>query len=406
MPIFKNKKSNKKRIYMDYAATTPVDKDALKAMLPYFADNFGNASSIHKEGLMARNALDASRKKIADILNTRSEEIIFASGGTEANNLAIFGAISAFEESGIRPKDMHAITSGIEHPSILEIFKMLEKKGLEVSYIEVDELGIINPKDVKNALKENTVLVSIMYVNNEIGTIQPIYEIAKIIRRRRKERKSEIYFHTDASQAPLYLSIDIQKLGVDMMTLCGQKIYGPKGVGCLYKKKNIKLQSIIMGGGQEIGLRAGTENTPLIIGFSKALELAEQNREKESRRLVKLRNYFIEELNKKIPQAKLNGSRESRAPNNINVYIPRIDGEFFTIVLDSKGIACATKSACKENDEDKGSYIIEALGHSKERAKSSLRFSLGKSATKKDIDYVVKTLSESVKKYSVIFDKK
>lgn len=399
-------KNNKSRIYLDYAATTPVDDEVIKAMIPYFADDFGNASSIYKEGLTARNALDASRKKIADILNARSEEIIFTSGGTEANNLAIFGAIKAIEKSGIRPEDMHIITSCIEHPSVLEIFKMLEKKGLEVSYIGVDEFGIINPKDVRDAIQANTVLVSIMYVNNEIGTIQPIYEIAKIIRRGRKEKKSEIYFHTDASQAPLYLSIDVQKLGVDMMTLCGQKIYGPKGVGCLYKKKNIKLQSIISGGSQEMGLRAGTENIPLIIGFSKALELAEQNREKESRRLVKLRDYFMEELNKKIPQVKLNGSGKSRAPNNINVYIPRIDGEFFTIVLDSKGIACATKSACKENDEDKGSYIIEALGHSKERVESSLRFSLGKSVSKKDIDYVVKTLSESVKKYSVIFDKK
>jgi cysteine desulfurase len=379
--MFGKDKKQKNRIYMDYAASTPVDAEVLKAMMPYFAEDFGNANSIHQEGVKAKQALDAARKSVADILNARDEEIVFTSGGTESNSLAIVGVIDDIKNS-------HAVTSVIEHPSVLEVFKALEKRGLDVSYIEVDETGVVNPKDVRDAIKENTVLVSVMYVNNEIGTIQPINEIAKGVRSKKKEYNSNILFHTDASQAPLYLPLNTLKLGVDMMTLGGQKIYGPKGVGCLYKKKDIKI------------IKAGTENIPLIIGFAKAFELADKNRESETKRVTELRDYFIDELNKEIPEAELNGNRELRSPNNINIYIPNIDGEFFTVLLDSKGIACSTKSACKVDDEDEGSYVIQALGYSKERSKSSLRFSLGKDTTKKDIDYVVKTLSESVEKYS------
>jgi cysteine desulfurase len=375
------KDKEQKRIYLDYAASTPVDAEVLKTMMPYFAEDFGNANSIHQEGVKAKQALDNARSNLAGILNARSEEVVFTSGGTESNKIAIE---SVFDDL----KNKHAVTSTIEHPSVLDVFKALEKRGLQVTYVGVGETGVVNPKDVRDAIKENTVLVSIMYVNNEIGTIQPINEIAKVIRSKKKEYSSDIYFHTDASQAPLYLSLNTIKLGVDMMTLGGQKMYGPKGIGCLYKKKDIKI------------IRQGTENIPLIVGFAKALELADVNREEESKRLTELRDYFIEELKKQIPQVELNGSREQRSPNNINIYIPNIDGEFFTILLDSKGIACSTKSACKVDDEDEGSYVIEALGHSKERSKSSLRFSLGKTTTRKDIDYVVQTLAVSVKKYS------
>ena len=404
-----NKKiSNKeKRIYMDYAAATPVSSDVLKAMQSYFTILFGNAGAIYKEGFVVSTAIDGARKSVAALLSARSEEIIFTSGGTESNNLAIFGVIDALEESGMRIKDMHIITSAIEHPSVLEPFKSLEKKGVQVSYIGTEEDGIVNVKDIKKALKENTVLVSIMYVNNEIGTIQPIAEIAKTLRHFHKQNpKSKIqnpklpYLHTDASQAPLYFQLDAEKLHIDLMTLGGQKIYGPKGVGCLYKRRDVRINSVIKGGGQENRLRAGTENTPLIIGFAKALELAEKNREKEYKKIKILHDYFITKINKKIPKVRLNGSRELRSPNNINIYIPNIDGEFFVVLLDSKGIACATKSACKESDGDDGSYVIEALGHSRERAKSSLRFSLGKETIKKDIDYVIEILSEDIKKYS------
>lgn len=382
MSIFKKKQ---KRIYLDYAATTPVDAEVLKAMMPYFAEDFGNANSIHQEGVKTKQALDNARKSVADILNVRSEEIIFTSGGTESNKIAIEGVVD-------NPQGKHAITSTIEHPSVLDVFKVLEKQGLEVTYVGVNESGVVNPKDVRDAIKENTVLVSIMYVNNEIGTIQPIADIAKAIRQSRKQNvdvgRPHLYFHTDASQAPLYLPLNTIKLGVDLMTLGGQKMYGPKGIGCLYAKKDLKIA------------KAGTENIPLIVGFTKALELAEQNKEEESARLTELRDYFIDELKKAVPQVRLNGSRELRSPNNVNIYIPNIDGEFFTILLDSKGIACSTKSACKIDDEDEGSYVIQALGHNTARAKSSLRFSLGKNTTKKDIDYVVKTLSEIVEKYS------
>jgi cysteine desulfurase len=387
-----------KRIYMDYAATTPVDAQVLKAMMPYFADDFGNANSIHLEGVKARVALDNARKSVASILNTRDEEIIFTSGGTESNSLAIFSAINSFIEAGKDIKDLHAITSVIEHPSVLDVFKTLEKKGLEVSYVGVDESGVVKSKDVRDAMKENTILVSIMYVNNEIGAIQPISKISKIIRYEKKRRKKlstfnfqTLYFHTDASQAPLYLPLNTLKLGVDMLTLGGQKMYGPKGVGCLFKKKDVKLNLP----------RSGTENIPLIVGFSYALELAEKNRESETERVVKLRDYFISELKENIPQIKLNGSHKERVANNVNIYISNIDGEFFTLILDNKGIACSTKSACKvDHNDEEGSYVIQALGYSKERAKSSLRFSLGKDTTKKDIIYAVKILKESVERYS------
>ncbi len=388
MSIFGRKK---KRIYMDYAATTPVDAEVLKAMMPYFVENFGNASSIHKEGVVAKDALNKTRGSIADILNARSEEIIFTSGGTEANNLTIFGVIG-------EPKGVHAVTSTIEHPSVLEAFRVLEKKGLKVTYIEVDENGVVNPKDVRDAIKENTILVSIMYVNNEIGTIQPISEIAKAVRHKRKKNiqlpaaNFQLpYFHTDASQAPLYLSLNTIKLGVDMMTLGGHKMYGPKGIGCLYVKKDTNLNLE----------RKGTENIPLIIGFAKALLLANANRESESSRLKELQNYFIEKLEKEIPKAELNGSGGKRLPNNVNIYIPSINGEFFVVILDNKAVACSKGSACREGNEYEGSYVIEALGHSKERSTNSLRFSLGKDTTKGDIDYVVKILSESIKKYSI-----
>lgn len=396
-------KKRNKRIYMDYASTTPIDIEVLKTMTLYFTNNFGNASSIHKEGIRAKEALDNARKNIANILNAKAEEIIFTSGGTESNNLAIFGVLNIFLNQGIGMKDLHMITSVIEHPSVLEVFREIEKLGVSITYINTDKKGIVNTKDIKDAIRENTILVSIMYINNEIGTIQPIDEIAKIIKRKRKEREKSLttnfkslYFHTDASQAPLYFSLNIAKLGVDMMTLCGQKIYGPKGIGCLYKNKDIKLSSIIKGGTQENGLRAGTENIPLIVGFSKALEIANRDREKESERVTKLRDYFIDKLNKEILQIELNGSKEQRSPNNVNIYIPNIDGEFFTIILDNKGISCATRSACKESDELQGSYVIDALGYESSRSRSSLRFTLGKTTTKKDIDYIVKVLSKNI----------
>lgn len=410
-----NNKGNvlaKKRIYMDYAATTPVDTRALKAMQQYFGVEFANASAVYKEGVDIKKVLDDLRVQIAEIIKAQSDEIIFTSGGTESNNLAIFGIIMALEKNGMAIKDMHAITSVIEHPSVLECFREFESRGLNVSYIRVDEDGIVNPKDIRDELRSETVLVSIMYINNEIGTIQPIHEIAKVLRHFRKQNskanKLQVtsyklpFFHTDASQAPLYLDCNTAKLGVDMMTVCGHKMYGPKGIGFLYKKRGVVLESIIKGGGQESGLRAGTENIPLIIGLAEAFCIADKERNRETERLTKIRDYFISEALKKIKGAILNGSSELRVANNINISIQNIDSEFFVIVLDNKGISCASKSACfntKTKEDD--SYVINALGADEGRAKSALRFTLGKETKKSDVDYVVKILSESVKNFEL-----
>ena len=311
------KRIKKKRIYLDYAATTPVDKKVVKVMERYWGKDFGNAGSICKEGVDAKKALTSARKNIAGFLGARSEEIYFTSGGTESNSLAIEGTLRSREEKGTPRNKMHIITSTIEHPSVLDHFKTLEKEGVEVTYIHVDESGIINPDDVYDSLKPNTVLVSIMYVNNEIGIIQPIPEISKKVKQFDGGTKNELpYFHTDASQAPLYLPINVLSLGVDLMTLDAQKIYGPKGVGCLYRKRGVIISSIFIGGNQEKSLRPGTENVPLIIGFSKALEIAMQLKESETERLTKLRDYFIKTILEKIPNAELNGDKGMHLKNN------------------------------------------------------------------------------------------
>ncbi len=400
-------KIKKKRIYMDYAAATPVREEVLKEMKPYWNDNFGNPGAIHQEGVVAKKAIQKSRKKIANVLKCLNDEIIFTSSGTESNNLAIFGLIEKLLEEGFSLEDLHLITTVMEHPSILDLFKKYEKKGVQISYISIDKNGMIDLKEFREALKPNTVLVSVMYVNNEIGTIQPISKIAHILRVFRNEnekldtefstnRKSNFHFplfHTDASQAPLYLSLDTHSLGVDMMTIDGQKIYGPKGIGAFYKKRNVKINSLLIGGNQEMGYRAGTENVPLIVSLGKAVELADKDREKESERLVKLRNYFIDKILKEIKGAVLNGSREGRLPNNVNVSLPNIDSEFMIIKLDNKGIACASKSACM-GAKAKESYVIDALCGS--GAGSALRFTIGKETTKKDIDFVVDAIKKSV----------
>lgn len=398
---------NKKRIYLDYAAATPVREEVSEAMRPYWNENFGNPGAIHQEGVVAKKAIQKSRKKIANVLKCLNDEIIFTSSGTESNNLAIFGLIEKLLEEGADLKDLHLITTVMEHPSILDLFKKYEKKGVQVSYINIDKNGMIDLKEFREALKSNTVLVSVMYVNNEIGIIQPISKIAHILRVFRNKNnelkvkfptnlKSDFHFplfHTDASQAPLYLPLDIHSLGVDMMTVDGQKIYGPKGVGILYKKRDVKINSLLVGGNQEMGYRAGTENVPLIVSLGKAIELANKERKKESERLVKLRNYFIDKILKEIEGAVLNGGREGRLPNNVNVSIPNIDSEFMIIKLDNKGISCASKSACM-GAKAKESYVIDALCGS--GAGSALRFTMGKETTKKDIDFVVEVIKKSV----------
>ena len=384
-------KNKTKRIYMDHAAAAPMDKCVKKAMEPYWTENFGNPNAIYKEGLIARSAVETARKDIAKILGARVKEIIFTNGGTESDNLAIFGIAKNF-------KSGHIITTKFEHHAVLNSCKRLEKEGFEVTYLDVGKEGVINPKDVAKALKPETILVSIMYANNEIGTVQPIREIAKAIRDFKKKNGAVFpYFHTDACQAPGYLDINVERLGVDLMTINGSKIYGPKGIGLLYAKNGIKLEPLLYGGEQERKLRPGTENVPAIAGLAEALKIADQDREKESTRLVKLRDYFINRLLGEIPKTVLNGHSAERLPNNINVSILDAEGESIVLYLDEAGVACSTGSACTSESLEP-SHVILAIGKPRAYAHGAMRFSLGRSTTKKNIDYVMKVLPDIIKK--------
>ncbi len=367
--------------YLDYAALTPIDPEVEKEMKKYNSISYGNPGSMHDAGLAAKDALDSAREKIAKILNCSPNEIIFTSGGTESINLAIKGI--AFASSG-----RHIITSKIEHHAVLHTCEYLEKNGFDVTYLNVDKYGLVNPKDVEKAIRDDTILITIMYANNEIGTIEPMEEIGRIA------KKHSIPFHTDACQAGL-LDLDVKKLNVDLMTLNSSKIYGPKGVGLLYKRKGIVIEPIVHGGGQEFGLRSGTENLPGIVGFAKALELMQKNKSKESKRLIALRDKLIKGL-LKIPKAFLNGHPAKRLANNVNVSILDIEGEAVLLHLNEKGICASTGSACTAKSLEP-SHVITSLGLPYEAAHGSLRFSLGKYTTGKDIDAVLKYLPEIVK---------
>ncbi len=388
-----------KQIYLDNAATTPVHSEVLNEMLPYFSEKFGNPGSIYSLGREARVAIEKARKTIADVLACHANEVVFTAGGTESVNLAIAGYARKNQLPG--KNKGHIITTKIEHHAVLNTCEQLQKEGFSVTYLDVDSDGIVSPQQVEKAIQDDTILVSIMYANNEIGTIEPISKIGKKIKEinvtRTKENQPEIVFHTDACQAAGYLNIHVNDLGVDMLTLNGSKLYGPKGIGALYVKKGIQLEPVVYGGGQERNLRSGTENVPAIIGLAKALSLANGGREKESKRLIELRDYFIDRLEKEIPKIELNGARENRLPNNVNVSILDIEGESALLYLDAKGISCSTGSACSAADLAP-SHVILALGKSYEYAHGALRFSLGHSTTKHDIDYVMEVLPDIVKR--------
>lgn len=386
-----------RRIYLDHAAATPLDPRVLAAMKPFMTKEFGNPSALYREGVAAKDALLLARKKTAQILFAHPDEIIFTGSGTEGNNLALQGVINGVREKD-KEKKLHIITSAIEHPSVLLMCQILERQGIAVSYTGVDSNGIVKLDELKKALRKETVLVSVMYANNEIGTTEPIREIAKILRGWRKRHNTLFpYFHTDACQAANYLSLHVERLGVDLLTLNGSKIYGPKGVGALFVRRGISLSPIMYGGGQEQGLRPGTENVAGIVGLAKALEITETMKEKEAKRLTSLRDRFIKMALKKIPGAVLNGDAAKRLPNNVNVSIPSIESEHLIIELDAHGIAASARSACKSMDEE-GSHVIMALGRNTNGTESGVRFTLGRSTTKKDIDYVTTTLSQLVKK--------
>ncbi len=388
-------KKKRKRIYMDYAAATPLRKEVKTMMDRYWDKDFGNAGAIHTEGVIAKQTIEKSRKLIAKSLKIQPKEIIFNSGGTESNNSAIFGVLDKLNEEGLKIKDMHLITTKMEHPSVLNYFKHFEKRGATLDLIDITKEGFIDLKQFKKLLKPNTILISIMFVNNEIGTIQPMKEIVKIIRNFKKKKLKNNQsitpiLHSDSAQALLYIPLDIKKIGIDLMSFDAQKIYGPKGVGALYIRKGLEINPLIVGGSQENGMRPGTPNTPLVVGFAKALKLALKEQLKEITRLTKLRNYFIKKVLKEVPKADLNGGLENRLSNNVNISIPATNNDFSVIQLDFKGIACSTKSACST---EKYSYVIKSLGKTKKQIQNSLRFTLGKFSTKKEIDYVVKQLT-------------
>lgn len=401
------------RYYFDYAAATPLDPRVEKAMRPYWSQIYGNPGALHWFGQQASAAVFEARQKIAEILGCHYKEIIFTSGATEANNLALRGIIKGlgFRVEGLgKEKKPKIIVSAIEHESVLETAKDLEKEGAEIVYLPVDKNGFVDLKKLKSALDERTVLVSVMYANNEIGTIQPILEIAEIIRNF-KEAKSQkgkdkssttLYplFHTDAVQAFNYLDCNVQRLGVDLMTLSSQKIYGPKGVGLLYVKgleKNKLTPSpstfypAITGGGQESGLRGGTENVAGIVGFAKAMEIVEQIKIEESRRIQALRDYFLKKIKKIIPQVQINGGEKRRLPNNINIYLPRYHSQDLLIKLDLAGFAVSPGAACSAR-VCAPSHVLKALGCSDEQAENSLRITFGRQTDKKSIDQLLATI--------------
>jgi len=386
---------NTKKIYLDHAATTPVDKKVLEAMLPYFSDNFGNAMSLHSFGRVAEDAVDEAREIVSNFLNCQSSEIVFTSGATEANNLSIKGAVKSFQ---INPKfkgqKPHIITTAFEHHCVLDTCKSLEKEGLaEITYIKPDKEGFISPEDIKKAIRRNTILVSVMYVNNEIGTIAPIEKIGKIIKDSRKKKYS-IYplFHTDATQAINYLNCDIEKLGVDLLSFSGHKIYGPKGVGALYLKRRIPIRKIQDGGDQEGQMRAGTHNVPGIVGLGKAIAIIDK---KKNKKIEILRNYLMKKVLQEIPKTKLNGSKKFRSPANLNFSFLNVEGEGLLLSLDMEGIACSTGSACSSGALEP-SHVLLAIEKKPEETHGSLRVSLGKDTTKKEIDIFILKLKEII----------
>ncbi len=371
-------------IYLDNNATTKTDEEVVKTMMPYLLDNYGNPSSIYKLGRENRKVVEESREKIAEILNCKPDEIYFTSGGSESDNTAIRGIAYSYKNKG-----NHIITSKIEHPAVLETCKQLEKEGFEVSYISVGENGIINLEELKNAIKPTTTLITIMFANNEIGTIQPIEEIGKIA------KEHNIIFHTDSVQAIGSVEIDVEKLNIDSLSLSAHKFYGPKGIGVLYVKKGIKFNKFINGGHQEKNKRAGTENVVGIVGLSKAMELAYRDLEEHNKKIKELRDYYVSQVKEKIPYIKINGDMEKRLPGNSNISFRFIEGESLLLNLDLKGICASSGSACTSGSLDP-SHVLLAIGLPHEIAHGSLRISIGKYNTKEEIDYVVESLVEIV----------
>ena len=384
-----------RKVYMDHAATTYTKKEVLDAMLPMFTEQFGNPSSVHQFGRDVKEIIDESRMKVAAALGAKPEEIYFTAGGSEADNWAIKGIAYAN-----RNKGNHIITTQIEHHAVLHTCEYLEMEGFEVTYLPVNEAGMVSLDDLKKAITDKTILISVMYANNEIGTIQPIPEIGAIA----KERG--IYFHTDAVQAVGHVEIDVEKQHIDMLSLSAHKFYGPKGIGVLYIKKGVKMYNLIHGGGQERKRRAGTENTPGIVGLATAIDLAVKNMPEENKRLIAMRDRLIDTILEKVPNSRLTGHRTQRLPGNVSFCFEFIEGESMLLLLDMKGIAGSSGSACTSGSLDP-SHVLLAIGLPHEIAHGSLRLSLGEVNTEEDIDYVIDVLPQVVarlRKMSPLYD--
>jgi cysteine desulfurase len=375
-----------RKIYLDYAATTPTDPEVVRAMLPYFSETFGNPSSAHEFGRDARAAVEAARENVAGLLGAKAAEIVFTSGGTESNNFAIKGVAYAN-----RNKGNHIITSSIEHHAVTEPCHFLEKQGFEVTVLPVDRYGMVDPDTVGKAITDRTVLISIMHANNEIGTIQPIAEIGKLA------RENGIYFHTDAVQTFAHIPFTVESLNVDLLSLSAHKLYGPKGVGAIYIRKGTRITSFMHGGEQEGRRRASTHNVPGIVGLSSAVEIAKEKLQEEMATQTRLRDRLIRGILERIDHSRLNGHPTQRLPNNVNVSIEFVEGESMLLSLDMEGIACSTGSACSSGSLDP-SHVILAIGLSHEMAHGSLRFSLGRFTEEGDIDRVLEALAPIVEK--------
>lgn len=379
----KHTAQNKKRVYLDYAAATPLYPRVVKKMMPYFAMRFGNPSSLHEEGRLAKKATDAARKDIADMLSVLPDEIIFTGSGTESAALAIRG-MAKMHPAG------HIITTSLEHAAVLENIRAFEHEGYKATIVDGEPNGMINTKKLAAVIQKNTVLLSVIYVNNEIGSIQPLSEIARMVRKERNRRKTAgermpLYIHTDACQAPEYLPLFVPRLGVDLLTLNGSKIYGPKGVGILYKRRGIKMAPFWEGGGQEQNLRSGTEYVTGIVGLAEALKITEERKQKEYARMARLQQYFMKEIERLIPLAVLQGPPHGvlRVPNNINITVQGISAETLVLYLDERGVSVSAGSACASNKQT--------------AKKEGVRFTMGRHTTRGDIDYTIRALCDSIK---------
>jgi len=374
----------KRKIYLDYSATTPTKKEVLDEMIPYFTEQFGNPSSIHQFGRANKNVITQSREAVAKTINAKTEEIYFTAGGTESDNWALIGIAESNKKKG-----NHIITSKIEHHGILHTCEYLEKRGFEVTYLDVDEYGMIDLEDLKASIKDTTILISIMFVNNEIGTMQPVKEIGAIA------REKGVYFHTDGVQALGNVAIDVDDLNIDLMSVSSHKIYGPKGIGALYIRKGVRITNYVHGGAQERKRRAGTENVPGIVGFAKAATIAHENLDNHVDKLIKLRMKLIKGIEENIPYIKLNGHPEKRHPGNVNFCFEYIEGESLLLSLDMVGIAGSSGSACTSGSLDP-SHVLMSIGLTHEIAHGSLRLSIGDFTTEDDIDYTIENLAQIV----------